>query len=597
MRLAQRAATSLLLAGSLARAAPTELTGLERQTVSECATRLGLSPELDPEPDGKLIEKVDVVVLDVFDEHDPVPDWANIFHATTREGVVRRELLFQAGEPYRARRVDETARNLRTIRQLSLVLVVAVPGSAPDRVRVLVIVRDVWSLRLNTSWGFSSTGGLNNLVVNPSEENLAGLHLSVGALYILDPGTYSLGGIVQQRRILGTDLEAELSVNTIYGRSTGEAEGSFGFLHYGQPLRHLEQRWAWGVGGYWRAAHVRRYTDAGRTALYDAPSTSIEEYIPIAYDSERYIAGYEVTRSLGWADKFDFTFGFDVDRRRYTHQQVPGTSAQAEADFKNEFVPVSDTRLGPFAQLRTHGARYLRTSELETLGLEEDYRLGPEVLVRAYPSSQLLGSTRNFFGLVSGASLTGAVGDGLARLVVNNRVEYADEGRHDADIALSARVTSPKTVLGRLTFDGLFRDRYENYLNRTFDVGGDTRLRGYPSAGFQNSSRGPLVLVLNTEVRTRSIDILSAQVGLAAFYDVGGASETFQDLYLRQSVGAGVRILFPQADRTVLRVDWAFPFTPAYGYETFPGAVYVAFDQAFSMPALPTPTVMDPDIR
>jgi hypothetical protein len=258
---------------------------------------------------------------------------------------------------------------------------------------------------------------------------------------------------------------------------------------------------------------------------------------------------------------------------------------------------LSDTRIGPFAQLRTHGQRFLRTAELETLGLEENYRLGPEALLRVYPSSTALGSTRNFLGLLSGAAMTAALGDGLARLIATNRLEYAEDGRHDADVGVFARVTSPRVSLGRLTFDGLVRDRYENYLNRSFDLGGDSRLRGYPPAGFAYSSRGPVAVALNTEARTRSIDILSAQVGLAAFYDVGGASETFGELYLRQSVGFGLRFLFPQADRTVLRLDWAFPFTPAPGYATFPGAFSLAFDQAFSMPGLPTPTVMTPDTR
>jgi len=473
---------------------------------------------------------------------------------------------------------------------------VAVPGSAPGRVRVLVIVRDVWSLRLNTSFS-GSNKGLNSLLLNPSEENLAGLHLSVGALFMLDPGTYSLGGLVQQRRILGTDLEAQLSANVIYGRVSGAPEGSFGFFSYGHPLRHAEQRWAWGVGGYWRSEIARRYSSNGVPQLYDAPSTATVEAIPVEYESERYIAGYEVTRSLGWVEKFDVSLGFDVDRRLYSHQPRAGESAQAEADFRDEYLPVSDTRVGPFAQLRTHGQRYLRTAELETLGLEEDYRLGPEALLRAYPSSTRLGSSRNFFGLLSGAAFTEALGDGLVRVLVLNRVEYAEDSRHDADLGVFARVTTPRVALGRLTFDGLVRDRYENYLNRSFDLGGDTRLRGYPPAGFQNSSRGPVAVALNTEARTRSIDILSAQVGLAAFYDVGGASETFQDLHLRQSVGGGVRILFPQADRTVLRADWAFPFTPTPGYATFPGAFYIAFDQAFSMPGLPTPTVMVPDTR
>jgi len=596
MRLALRAALALLLAGSLARAAPNQLTHLEQQTVDECAAKLGASSDVDPEPDGKLIERVDVVVLDVFDEHDPVPDWANIFHAMSRESVIRRELLFQAGEPYRARRADESARNLRTLRQLSLVLVVAVPGSAPGRVRVLVIVKDVWSLRMNTHFSISNKG-VNNLLLNPSEENLAGLHLSVGALYELDPGTYSLGGLVSQRRILGTDLEADFSANVIYGRATGNAEGSFGYFAYGHPLRSAQQRWAWGVGGYWRSEIARRFSSNGIPELYDAPSTSGNDAIPVEYNAERYIAGYEVTRSLGWIEKYDITLGFDVDRRRYRHDPAPFETPQAEADFQKEFMPVSDTRVGPFAQLRTHGEHYLRTSELETLGLEENYRLGPEVLLRAYPSSTLLGSSRNFFGLVSGASMTSALGDGIARLYAQNRIEYAEDGRHDADVALGARLTTPRVALGRLTLDGLLRDRYENYLNRYFDLGGDTRLRGYPPAGFQNSRRGPVAIALNAEARTRSIDILSAQCGLAAFYDAGDAEQRYADISFRQSVGVGLRILFPQADRVVLRADWSFPFQPAPGYATFPGAFYIAFDQAFGMPGLGIPTVMVPDTR
>ena len=596
MRLALRAALSLLLAGSLARAAPNQLTNLERQTINECAARLGASPEVDPEPDGKLIERIDIVVLDVFDEHDPVPDWANIFHAMSREGVIRRELLFQAGETYHSRRADETARNLRTLRQLSLVLVVAVPGSAQGRVRVLVIVKDVWSLRMNTHFSVSNKG-LNSLLLNPSEENLAGLHLSLGALYQLDPGTYSLGGLVLQRRILGTDLEAQFSANVIYGRATGNAEGSFGYFVYGHPLRSAQQRWAWGVGGYWRSEIARRFSTNGIPELYDAPSTAGDDAIPVEYDAERYIAGYEVTRSLGWVEKFDVTFGFDFDQRKYHHEPTPFETAQAEADFRKEYMPVSDTRVGPFAQLRTHGEHYLRTSELETLGLEENYRLGPEVLLRAYPSTTLLGSSRNFFGLVSGASMTAPLGDGIVRLLVSNRLEYADDGRHDADLALAARLTTPRVALGRLTLDGILRDRYENYLNRNFDLGGDTRLRGYPPAGFQSSSRGPVAVAVNAEARTRSIDILSAQCGLAAFYDAGDAQQRYADLSFRQSVGVGLRILFPQADRVVLRADWAFPFQPAPGYATFPGAFYIAFDQAFPMPGLATPTVMSPDTR
>ncbi|HEV8247615.1 MAG TPA: BamA/TamA family outer membrane protein, partial [Polyangiaceae bacterium] len=138
---------------------------------------------------------------------------------------------------------------------------------------------------------------------------------------------------------------------------------------------------------------------------------------------------------------------------------------------------------------------------------------------------------------------------------------------------------------GRLIVDGLFRSRFKNYLRRRYYLGGDGRLRGYPT----NQYDGPHELVFNTELRTTSIDILSAQVGMAAFYDAGHAAERLSDLELKQAVGLGLRILFPQANREVFRFDWGLPLSLRGG--PLPGAFFVTFQQAFELPALEPPSV------
>ena len=104
-------ALAVLLLGSAAAAAPSaKLTPFEQQTLEECAARLGVSPAVDTEAEGKRIERIDIVVLDVFDEHDPVPDFVNVFHTMSRKSVIERELLFRAGQRYVGARVDESAR-------------------------------------------------------------------------------------------------------------------------------------------------------------------------------------------------------------------------------------------------------------------------------------------------------------------------------------------------------------------------------------------------------------------------------------------------------------------------------------------------------
>ncbi len=598
MRLAASLAVAVLLLGSVAGAAPAGLTPFEARTLSECAARLGLDPEPDPAPEGKLIERIDIVVLDVFDEHDPVPDFVNIFHTMSRTTVIRHELLFREGQRYVGARVNESARNLRSLeQQLSLVLAVPLQGSTPERVRVLVIVKDIWSLRLNNQFSVSSTGGLQSLTLQPSEQNLAGLHTVLAAEFRLRPDKYALGGLIGQRRILGTRLLTSLSSSLVYRRPDGKTEGSRGSFVFGDPLRESQQRWAYGVGIYWDDEMSRHLLANGRTLRYDAPSTAALEAMPVEYRSQRYVGGYEVVRSFGRTDKYDVSAGIEVDRRQNRHRLVPGASARAEREFLATWVPVSDTRASPFVQLRTHEERFLRTAELQTLALEEEYVLGPELLLRAYPASSKLGSTRNLFGFVTGAAMTFDLGDGLTRLVAQNRFEYDTDGRHDASVVAAAHLATPRTVLGRFVLDGLVNARYQNHLNRSFELGGDTRLRGYPQAGYQGVLKGPLAVALNAEFRTRSIDILSVHSGLAVFYDAGDVGERLRDVFLHQSAGLGLRFVAPQFDRVVLRADWAFPFNPVHGYQTFPGAVFVGFDQAFGVPVLATPTVMDPDLR
>jgi hypothetical protein len=215
--------------------------------------------------------------------------------------------------------------------------------------------------------------------------------------------------------------------------------------------------------------------------------------------------------------------------------------------------------------------------------------------LRISASSDEVGSTRTTLGALSSLGYTWALGNGLVRLIGTNSIEYASNGQHDAACGAEARIASPRFGFGRVIVDGAFRGRYLNYLNLRYGLGGDTRLRGYPASGFQKSFSGPYYFAANAEFRTSSIDILTAQTGLAAFYDVGHAAGSFAALTPHQSVGAGLRILFPQAGRAVFRADWAFPLNPVPGESTFPGGFFVTFGQAFDAPELDYGSLANPE--
>jgi len=380
----------------------------------------------------------------------------------------------------------------------------------------------------------------------------------------------------------------------IFNRESGDPEGSFGSFYYGKPLYSLGTRWAYETAVLWRREIERRFIGL-EPATFDALATPGDDAIPYVYRSDQLRAAYELTRSFGRQFKFDLSGGLEADRRVYEAQDLSAFAPAAAAEFVSSELPVTDTRIGPFVQLRAYRADYLRTLDLDTLGLQEDYRLGHEVLLRLYPASSQFGSTRDMLGTLSALSYTLAVGDGLLRVVAASTIEYEFNGRHDAVREAALRFVTPRLGFGRFVYDGLVVNRYHNYLNRRFTVGGSDRLRGYPPELFI----GKDVIASNLEFRTGSLDILSAQVGAAAFYDVADAFDGFDDVLLKHSVGAGLRMVFPQANRTVFRADWGFPLTrgvrDATGrpITTLPGSVIFTFRQAFEMPAKRPPTITD----
>jgi hypothetical protein len=350
-----------------------------------------------------------------------------------------------------------------------------------------------------------------------------------------------------------------------------------------RDLLALRDKWSFLVGTAWNVEQTRLFQ-------HRQPVLS-EQGIPIEYASQVVRAGAEVGRSFGTSVKSVLTWGVELNRRDYEATRGPTTSQEDFNAFVAQEVPVSDTRLSPFVQLENRGTSYLATRNVETLELKESFLLGPVVALRMYPASSELGSSRDLVGSVAWLGYTHQLGDGLARLIANSSIEQAEPGQHQAVGQGALRLVSPRFLRMRAVVDTALVAAYQNYLNRKLVLGGETRPRGYLPSAF----RGPSGFAGSFELRTAAVNVLSARVGAVAFYDIGGAGETVPDITLHQSVGAGVRVLFPQVNRVCFRLDWGAPLTPGPGRATdspLPGGVYFTFGQAFDMPVVRTPEIL-----
>jgi hypothetical protein len=154
-------------------------------------------------------------------------------------------------------------------------------------------------------------------------------------------------------------------------------------------------------------------------------------------------------------------------------------------------------------------------------------------------------------------------------------------------------VTPTIGSIGRIVLGATLLYRWRNYLNIQEYLGGGDRLRGYPTDFFL----GKDFIAYNAEFRSRPIEILSCQLAAVGFFDAGDAFKGWSTLEPFQSVGVGLRALFPQLDRGVFRADLGFPIerpiNSATGLPIAPFAFLLSFGQALNVPSV-TPTTVLP---
>lgn len=588
-----------------------EYSPYEKETIERAL--VATHHEIDPNAEGKIIESVETVRLEVLEDRDPIPDQVlgiktrkigNSLHTLSRDYIIRRELLLHVGEPYMKVLADESARNLRLRRplQLSIVIIVPVKGSTPDKVGVLMITKDIWSLRL--SFELSVTpGGLENLIIVPQETNLAGLHHTASTRFVYQPESYTLGvgyNIPRFGKSSSNWIGASAGASVIINRRRLEPEGSAMNVSVGQGLYSTRTDWAWNANAGYAVAVSRLYSNAQLAnfayrrpaadfttpAERDGNTAASAVFIPIEYRTGSLTSSVGVTRAFGWALKNSFTLAMNVARGSVRGMNLDGRDPAAVAAYRAKYLPIGEDRIYPSLSWATFRNDFLRTIDVNTLALQEDFRIGHDVSVTVYPVSQALGSTRDLLGVSASAAYAIPIGDGLVGVGASTVAEN-DLNRKaitDASVGGSFGAVTPRIGIGRIAMNASFLNRYRNYLNARTTTGGDDRLRGYPTNFFV----GKDTIFYNLEFRSTSVEILKCQLGGVAFFDAGDAASGFDMLHAKQSVGVGVRALFPQVNRLVFRADLAFPLKRG----PFPEAVsdkpvdpvgfYFTFGQAFS---------------
>jgi hypothetical protein len=554
------------------------LGGLERQAVDEALSERGLT--IDPAPEGKLVGTIHVFNHEVFSKHDSFLQFLNHFHRTTREYSIRREVLLQPGDVYNEDRLEESTRNMRDEDLSSLMVILPVKSADPAKVDLLVVTRDVWSLRFNTDFRYEDKT-LVLLTTSLSENNVLGLRKKAALAFNMDQGAYSVGPSYVDPNIAGTRLTFGVSLRAYFGRESRTHEGwsAGGNLDY--PLWSLARKWGAGVAVAASNYVAREFTrDMVRTVdLATLPDEPEAKGLPVRYRARSASLSSYVRRSFGQRviQRLMFSHVLSTSELSFT-DDFPTANPVVRQEYARLLFPPSKRLSAVSLAYSVFTPRYRVYRDFDTFDLREDSRLGPSASASVTRTLGFLGSQWDYVGVGASAGYVHDLADGVQSVSLSWDAFIQDGHLTDKATAVSAKLASP-VLFGavRVVTSGALSVLVDDTFKRRYFMGGGG-LRGYAIGEFEGDAR----FLTHAEVRTRPFPVAALRLGGLLFYDGGDAAPTVGALRFHNDVGFGLRLLIPQLNYYVLRVDWAFalnrgPLTKP----GWPGRISAGFRQVF----------------
>jgi hypothetical protein len=485
---------------------------------------------------GAVIGRIRVVPGEIFDTSIPGESgWlyrtANKLHISTRPSIVRKQLLFASGEPYRKRLIEETERLLRSNDYLydATVVPVAFDGQTVD---LEVRTRDVWTL--NPGFSFGREGGENKIGAQLEEKNLLGTGQQLKFEWNSNVDRESLSLTFFDPHFLDGFNRLELSY-------VDSDDGETKILRLERPFYALDTRRAAGLRLADNQRNDSRYVLGERVGEFEHRA----EYHEIYGGRSEGLRGSEVTR---------WTYGLTYHRDRFA--PAPGEPLGGP-------LPGDRELLYPWLGVEYIQDRYQERRNLDQIRRTEDVLVGLRASARLGLAADGLASDRN--ALVLGAALQ----DGTDLSPGHSIFGHASvSGRLEQDGIRNGLLVAEGRYYLQTSRRSKFYASASGALTEQLDeelqllLGGDSGLRGYPLRYQAGTARA--LLTLEQRYYTDWYPFRLFHVGGAAFFDVGrtwGRDVTgAQSIGWLKDLGVGLRLGSSRSSfGNVIHIDLAFP--------------------------------------
>ncbi len=322
----------------------------------------------------------------------------NGLHVNTREYVIRKELLFAEGQPYRPELLEETERNLRELGFLNQIRVTAVDTTAGGLVKVRVEVRDSWSLKTNLTYSRSASGD-TRWNVSLSEVNFLGQALTMGVGMGADENSSFHSIWFRKRRLTSVGLEVGIDYSK-------RADGHHRFFFITRPFYALGDPWSFETRA-WDSLADRRFFLSNAGPAGDDPGLEASLYALLP----KHQKGLEISSLLRLSPVdqgrvWRLGVGLQI---KDVHLEVGRQSSwvlsdgrEADLSFLSEpgqpLAREQGTTVFPFIWLRTQGRTWSKARYVLQYGPTEDIPMDWSLSLKTGPNGPAMGSTTGFGG-------------------------------------------------------------------------------------------------------------------------------------------------------------------------------------------------------
>ncbi len=474
-----------------------------------------------------VVDTVVVVTRNVFGEEEARSNVlfqaANSIHFTTRVSVVRRELLFRAGEPYDSALVAETERNLRRLGIFRDVTIDSV--RVGSKLAVVVATADGWSTQIHLS--AYSTGETISWSVGMAEKNLLGTATRAGAYYRDEPDrtatTFNLG----MDRAFGTPV-------TVGGAYDRLSDGDVGIWNVGVPWRALSDRQSWGLVGATGRERILRYRDG---VLSDSVQRrSFLQTINYGRALKASAAGYVRVGVLGQIHRAEHVFYAD------TGLAIPDSVKGV---------------VGVFGEVNR--ARYKVVNHYNGFARDFDVDLSSRLSMTAWLAPAAFGYAETGVGAAVGIHTGIPLGRGFAALQATANALFNSAGLDSGQVWGGLTIATMPFPRNATVFHIEAGAQRGIAFGAEYDIGHGVGPRAFGPHSFT----GTRMIWGSLEHRAFVIDEVLGNfgIGFAAFLDYGGAWFRDEPKRLGGDVGVGLRLGTTRAaGSNVGRIDLAYKF-------------------------------------